>query len=672
MAALSIQVPYPVFYDRDGQPLNDGNIYIGVANLDPVTNPLPVYYDEDLTIAASQPLVTSGGYVYRNGTPAQLYVDAADFSITVNDSKNLFVYSFPSGTGIGVGAASVEYDPPFPGAVTSGYTVADKLSQILSMQDFGAVGDGVADDRNALLAAIDAAFDLGGADIYSAPGSVYAYSGRIKLRPGVRIMFGRDQQTLASGLGIEGTQLVALDSTGGIDLVGGSHICATLRTAQATSYTGPMLDINDTKSTELGFGRTERQATFDVDIRGNRQVGSVGVRFYSDGSGGVSWVQGNVSCGEMDYPLTFETTATGYTNENWVELLGYGAVEFVRGINGGSEISANRIKFTAQTDSLPRAKRVLRWDGTRNMFELNVFDWSSSKVDASDGGTQIELTSLSGGNILEGIVNRSSGSGGFVQNPVLDFGSPTTNRNIINLSSGRFREQTLVESAAPRGISNAFFGNQDDFLSYATERYTVSVGGTTPPDATSQYRLFSPESAGLVVSSATDFTVTVDTGISGISCIGMGVFFVAGRTPDRVRVEVSPDGTTWTTILQAGYNNDQCPIHLSRDDSFSSTARYFKLTCENDTADIIQITRWWAAQNSAAFIDGALAPIHNPYFWGSVYISSGTQGNGLYIAGNRVVRARENAVADATGAGDIVLRFNELLTRLRNHGLIAP
>jgi hypothetical protein len=42
MAALSVQVPYPVFYDRDGQPLDNGNIYIGIANLDPTTNPLQV------------------------------------------------------------------------------------------------------------------------------------------------------------------------------------------------------------------------------------------------------------------------------------------------------------------------------------------------------------------------------------------------------------------------------------------------------------------------------------------------------------------------------------------------------------------------------------------------------------------------------------------------------
>lgn len=109
MAALSVQVPYPVFYDRDGQPLDNGNIYIGVANLDPVTNPIQVYYDEALTIQASQPLKTSGGYVYRNGTPAQLYVNATNFSILVNDSKNTLVYSFPDGTGISPNAAGISF-----------------------------------------------------------------------------------------------------------------------------------------------------------------------------------------------------------------------------------------------------------------------------------------------------------------------------------------------------------------------------------------------------------------------------------------------------------------------------------------------------------------------------------------------------------------------------------
>jgi hypothetical protein len=92
MAALSIQVPYPIFYNRDGQPLDNGNVYIGVANLDPVTNPQQVYYDDALTLTASQPLITSNGYVYRNGTPTTLYVDAS-YSLRVQDANGTTVYN---------------------------------------------------------------------------------------------------------------------------------------------------------------------------------------------------------------------------------------------------------------------------------------------------------------------------------------------------------------------------------------------------------------------------------------------------------------------------------------------------------------------------------------------------------------------------------------------------
>jgi hypothetical protein len=42
------------------------------------------------------------------------------------------------------------------------------------------------------------------------------------------------------------------------------------------------------------------------------------------------------------------------------------------------------------------------------------------------------------------------------------------------------------------------------------------------------------------------------------------------------------------------------------------------------------------------------------------------------VAGTQVVGARGAAVADATGAGDVVAQLNALLARLRTHGLIAP
>ena len=182
MAALSIQVPFPVFYDRDGQPLDNGNIYIGVANLDPLTNPLQVYYDDALTITASQPLKTSGGYVYRNGTPAQLYVNATDFSITVNDSKNLFVYSFPEGTGISPNASGITYNEGSAGAVNR--SVESRLRDRVSVKDFGAVGDGVVDDTAAIQAALNG--NVGG-DVWF-PEGIYKVTATLTVPPRVRLV----------------------------------------------------------------------------------------------------------------------------------------------------------------------------------------------------------------------------------------------------------------------------------------------------------------------------------------------------------------------------------------------------------------------------------------------------------------------------------------------------
>ena len=58
-------------------------------------------------------------------------------------------------------------------------------------------------------------------------------------------------------------------------------------------------------------------------------------------------------------------------------------------------------------------------------------------------------------------------------------------------------------------------------------------------------------------------------------------------------------------------------------------------------------------------------------FANSPYLTAIGASGGLQVGANKVIGAQGAAVADATGAGDVVAQLNTLLSRLRAHGLIA-
>ena len=105
MSALSIEPPYPAFAEADGQPLEDGYIWIGTVNLNPITNPIATYWDSALTISAVQPIRTSGGYAVYQGTPARIYT-GSDYSIQVQDKNGTVVYTSLNDNAFGGGSVA--------------------------------------------------------------------------------------------------------------------------------------------------------------------------------------------------------------------------------------------------------------------------------------------------------------------------------------------------------------------------------------------------------------------------------------------------------------------------------------------------------------------------------------------------------------------------------------
>jgi len=92
MSTVSVPAPYPAFAGTDGQPLEDGYIWIGTAGLPPIGNAINVYWDAAQTLSAAQPIRTQGGYPVNSGTPSRLFV-GSDYSIQVQDKNGSVVYT---------------------------------------------------------------------------------------------------------------------------------------------------------------------------------------------------------------------------------------------------------------------------------------------------------------------------------------------------------------------------------------------------------------------------------------------------------------------------------------------------------------------------------------------------------------------------------------------------
>ncbi len=93
---MSIEItvsPCSQFFDLTGAPL-EGSVYYGEPNQDPQQFPIAVYWDAAGLVPAVQPIRTISGYLSRNGTPANIYIDG-DYSVRARNSAGSQVFYAP-------------------------------------------------------------------------------------------------------------------------------------------------------------------------------------------------------------------------------------------------------------------------------------------------------------------------------------------------------------------------------------------------------------------------------------------------------------------------------------------------------------------------------------------------------------------------------------------------
>ena len=170
-----------------------------------------------------------------NGITSADIVDGAVTDADINSSA-------------GVASSKLAFTQSGTGAVQR--TVESKLQDVVSVKDFGAVGDGVTDDTAAIQAAIDSLSPQSLSVLYSKGGTVYFPSGQYRVTDTIYLTKGVRLQGTLSGAGFSFSLTTAEPSPAStivadfsspdkivIDSVG--HIVATgLRPSSTTTVTG--------------------------------------------------------------------------------------------------------------------------------------------------------------------------------------------------------------------------------------------------------------------------------------------------------------------------------------------------------------------------------------------------------------------------------------------------
>lgn len=563
---FTIFEPFPQFHGRDGQPLEDGNIYVGTAFMDPVANPVQVYWDAALLVPAVQPIKTVAGYPVYNGSPASFYIDGDNYSIRITDRSGSPVFSaqscaerFPASLlSGGVSAANITYLAPFFGAqqetVTRKFT--NDLSSVLDYCTGAQVIDivnyvGLVDCTDAVNNAINANTVLG-RDVYFPPG-VYRVSSVgapavLVTKNGVSLRGAGKGATIIKNVGtdvavgVKGDAITQLEGIRISDMtIEGSG--ASTHGLLVTYTKHSTFERVESKSNGKDGIRVDNSlsCTFrDCDGHNNTENGLVlsegslsclvtGGDYYSNTAGGVI--------------VSFETGATR-PSDNVLQ----GLSARLNSVNVSIDSSDRTAVVGCTFDAAIGTQLSISWDG----------------VNAGSAYTSISSCSFSGASLLDFAAGHSSDtmvSGCAMQNPVSVLANASRTRffgcelaSVSDNGTGTFwtsnsdteavqTTQTSIMRLAFKAISNAF-------------RFrTIVAGGTYPILELHGFRIWVNEATAQLMIKGTDPTSPSDGTVIGPGVRSYTVAQLLALTPSVGQTAAVTDlllaATVWGHTITA-------------------------------------------------------------------------------------------------------------------------
>ena len=463
MALTQLAPPYPVFTDKNGDPLDNGYLYFGEVDKNPETNPIQVYYDSAFTQPVAQPIRTSNGYVMRNGSPALIYA-GSQFSVTVrNKNSDLVIYS-PVGYGIA------------PDAIAGVVVVQDQIGDGITT----AFGMGASPaTENATNVYIDGVYQSKSG--YSISGSTLTFSVAPPLYSAIEIV---SSQTAI--IGVTDANLVTYDQ-GGTDttvrLALDSLFSATVNKKEYDTVALLLADTADGTFFSTGDYVTvvEGGFAYKVVASGGDLTNSGGVQFELQPSSFVS----PDMFGAARTDRTLFQTVLDYSALNQLPLVLGNGITMDGDIifDSGADIRDGRIDFNYWSSTGSLGKSVDPNSSSAGSIKSDM-RFSNITFDGTDYPGLVQFT-LPAGSTTTSVVLPASASSvdDFYKGRIIQFATGAAEREFSFTGSyvGATRTLTLNNalSAAPQAGDIALYGWNDNLLSLIAGVSDVVVDGCT-------------------------------------------------------------------------------------------------------------------------------------------------------------------------------------------------